>query len=181
MYNICFSLSDFSLYDGFCGHPYLYKWPNFISFYGWVTSHCIYVPHLLYPLICHWTFRYLHVLAIVNSAAVNTGVRASVWRLVSLRYKSSSGIAGSLGFPGGAVVKNLHGNARDMRDVGLIHGLERSLEVGNGSLPPVLLPEKFHGQRSLAGCSLWSHKESDMTEWLSTHMVVICLVWPSVL
>ena len=26
------------------------------------------------------------------------------------------------------------------------------------------LPGKFHGQRSLAGYSLWGHKESDMTE-----------------
>ena len=24
-------------------------------FYGWVVLHCIYVPHLLYPLICWWT------------------------------------------------------------------------------------------------------------------------------
>jgi len=29
---------------------------------------------------------------------------------------------------------------------------------------PVFLPGKSHGQRNLAGCSLWSHKESDMTE-----------------
>ena len=33
---------------------------------------------------------------------------------------------------------------------------------------PVFLPGKFHGQRSLAGCSPWGHKESDMTEQLST-------------
>ena len=31
---------------------------------------------------------------------------------------------------------------------------------------PVLLPGKFHGQRSLVGYSPWSHKESDTTEWL---------------
>ena len=29
---------------------------------------------------------------------------------------------------------------------------------------PVLLPGEFHGQRSLADCSLWGHKESDATE-----------------
>ena len=29
---------------------------------------------------------------------------------------------------------------------------------------PVFLPEKSHGQRSLAGYSPWGHKESDMTE-----------------
>ena len=34
---------------------------------------------------------------------------------------------------------------------------------------PVLLPGKFHGQRSLVGYSLWGHKESDMTEQLHFH------------
>ena len=29
---------------------------------------------------------------------------------------------------------------------------------------PVSLPVESHGQRSLAGCSPWGHKESDMTE-----------------
>ena len=31
----------------------------------------------------------------------------------------------------------------------------------------VFLPEKFHGQRSLAGSSPWGHKESDSTEQLT--------------
>ena len=29
---------------------------------------------------------------------------------------------------------------------------------------PVLLPGKSHGRRSLVGCSLWGHEESDMTK-----------------
>ena len=29
---------------------------------------------------------------------------------------------------------------------------------------PVFLPREFHGQRSLAGYSLWGHKQSDVTE-----------------
>ena len=29
------------------------------SFYDWVIFHCIYVPHLLYPFLCWWTFRLL--------------------------------------------------------------------------------------------------------------------------
>ena len=32
---------------------------------------------------------------------------------------------------------------------------------------PVFLPGKFHGQRSLAGYSPWSHKESDMTKHMA--------------
>ena len=35
-------------------------------------------------------------------------------------------------------------------------------------LTPVFLPGKSHGRRSLASYSLWGHKESDMTEQLST-------------
>ena len=38
-----------------------------------------------------------HVLAIVNSAAVNTGIRVSFSTLVSLGYMPRSGIAGSYG------------------------------------------------------------------------------------
>ena len=34
---------------------------------------------------------------------------------------------------------------------------------------PVFLPGESHGQRSLANCSPWGHKESDTTEQLSTH------------
>ena len=40
-------------------------------------------------------------------------------------------------------------------------------------LTPVFFPEKFYGQRSLAGYSPWSGKESDMTEGL-TH-TLLCL------
>ena len=35
---------------------------------------------------------------------------------------------------------------------------------------PVFLSGKFHGQRSLAGYSPWGHKESNMTEHMSTRM-----------
>ena len=37
---------------------------------------------------------------------------------------------------------------------------------------PVFLPGKFHGQGSLAGYSLWGHKESDMTEHTRTEAYV---------
>ena len=32
---------------------------------------------------------------------------------------------------------------------------------------PVFLPGKFHGQKSLVGCSPWGCKELDMTERLN--------------
>ena len=37
----------------------------------------------------------------------------------------------------------------------------------------VFLPGESHGQRSLAGCSPWGHKELDRTEWLSTYWLEV--------
>ena len=42
---------------------------------------------------------------------------------------------------------------------------------------PVFLPGKSHGQRSLVCYSLWGHKESDTTEWLSRSVVVRLGFW----
>ena len=42
-------------------------------------------------------------------------------------------IQSCVGFPGGAVVKNLAANARDTRDIGLIPGSGRSPGEGNGN------------------------------------------------
>ena len=58
------------------------------SFYGWVIFHCVYVPQLLYPF---------HVLAIVNSAAMNSEIHVSFSILFSSGYMPRSGIAGSYG------------------------------------------------------------------------------------
>ena len=40
---------------------------------------------------------------------------------------------------------------------------------------PVLLPGKSHGWRSLIGCSLWGHEDSDMTERLHFHFSLSCI------
>ena len=44
---------------------------------------------------------------------------------------------------------------------------------------PVLLPEKFHGQRSMVGCSPWGSKELDLTECLCVcvHIHTPCLIF----
>ena len=68
------------------------------------------------------------------------------------------------------MVKNLPANAGDLRDTGAIPRWGRSHGVGNGNPFQYSCLEKSHGQRSLAGSSPWGHKESDMTEHLSTHM-----------
>ena len=54
-------------------------------------------------------------------------------------------------------------SAGDTADAGLIPELGRSPGEGNGN---PLLPEKSHGQRSLAGYSPKGCKESDTTERL---------------
>ena len=64
------------------------------------------------------------------------------------------------------MVKNLPAAARDAGDTGLIPELRRSPSGGRGETAThsSILPGKSHGQRSLAGYSLWGQKELDMTE-----------------
>ena len=62
------------------------------------------------------------------------------------------------------VVKNPPANAGDVRDAGSIPGSGRSSGGGHGNPPQYSCLENPHGQRSLAGYSLWGHKELDTTE-----------------
>ena len=61
------------------------------------------------------------------------------------------------------VVKNLPVNAGELRDAGSIPGSGRPLEE-EWQPAPAFLPEKPHGQRSLAGYSPQGYKESGMTK-----------------
>ena len=61
----------------------------------------------------------------------------------------------------------------DEGDASSISGSERSPGGGNSNPTPEFLPGKSHGQRSLAGYSPWSHKESDTTEHARTHNTFI--------
>ena len=68
------------------------------------------------------------------------------------------------GFPGDSDGKESTCNAGDP---GSIPELGRSPRGGHGNPLQYSYLENLHGQRSLAGCTPWGHKELDMTEQLS--------------
>ena len=83
--------------------------------------------------------------------------------------KNSFYVPTNMIFPGGSDGKESACNAGDL---GLIPGLRRSPGEGHGNPLQYSCLESPNGQRSLAGCSPWSHKELDTTEWLSTHLQI---------
>jgi len=90
-----------------------------------------------------------------------------VFIFLLLNFKSCLYILGT--FQVVLVVKNQPANARGIGDTGLISRSGRSPGGRNGNPLQYSCLENPHGQRSLMGCSLWYQKESDTTEWLSTH------------
>ena len=71
-----------------------------------------------------------------------------------------------LGFPG---VSDSKESVCNVGDLGSIPGLGRYPGRGHGNLSKYSCPENARGQRSLASCSPWGHKESDLTWQLSMH------------
>ena len=49
------------------------------------------------------------------------------------------------------------------------------LDIPRWHPTPVLLPGKSHGWRSLVGCSLWGHEESDTTERFPFYFSLSCI------
>ena len=75
-----------------------------------------------------------------------------------------------LDFPGGSDGKESTCTAGDL---GSIPGLGRSPGGGHGNPLQHSCLENPHGQGSLVGYSPWGRKESDTTEQLSTHAILI--------
>ena len=61
--------------------------------------------------------------------------------------------------PGGLLSLGLHRVGHDWRNLACMCALEKEMAT-----TPVLLPGESQGQRSLVGCRLWSHTESDNLE-----------------
>ena len=69
------------------------------------------------------------------------------------------------------MAENCPASAEDAGDVGFIPcGSERPPGGRIWQPPPVFLPGKFHGQRSLVGYSSWDCKELEMTEHACMHL-----------
>ena len=66
-------------------------------FYGWAIFNCTYTSHLLSHSSVDGHSGCFHVLAIVNSAAMNTGVHVSFVIMVLFGFMPKSGIAWSYG------------------------------------------------------------------------------------
>ena len=66
-----------------------------------------------------------------------------------------------MGFPGGSVSKE---SARSAGNLSSVLGLGRSPGGGHGNPLQYSCLDNPHGQKSLAGCTLRGHQESDMTE-----------------
>ena len=85
---------------------------------------------------------------------------------LSLSHQGSQRLGIDVYFSGGSVETNPPASAGDARGSDLIPGLGRSPGVTNGN--PFHLPGESHGQRILAACSPWGHKESVKTETIHT-------------
>ena len=74
-----------------------------------------------------------------------------------------------MGYSSGLVIKNLPANTRDSGEASSSPGSGRYPRGGNGNPLIAFLPGESHRQRSLVGCSPWSHKELATAEPLGTH------------
>ena len=71
--------------------------PNFVLLYGWVIFYLIYMYHFFIHSSVDGHLGCFHVLAIVNSAAMNIWVHVSIWTMVFSGYMPRSRIARSYG------------------------------------------------------------------------------------
>ena len=91
----CFSFSDLLHLKWLSiGPSVLLQMALLHSLQGWVIFHCIYIPCLLYPSVVDKHLVCVHVLATVNSVAMNIALPISFEIRVFYRYICMSGNSG---------------------------------------------------------------------------------------
>ena len=66
-------------------------------FNDWVIVQCLYVPYILYPVICWWTFSSLPRVGYCQQNCNKHWMHVSFWVMFLYGYMPRSGIAGSYG------------------------------------------------------------------------------------
>ena len=75
-----------------CVHVHLCKWHNLFPLNGQVIFHCMYVPHLLYPFLCWWTFRLLPCPRKILSNILAHWIQQHIKRIINLAGRSLDGL-----------------------------------------------------------------------------------------
>jgi len=108
-YHVCFSaigLPQSGWY--FLLNPFACEFHDVLVFDSWVVFHCVAVQNFLYPFLVEGHLGYLHLLVIINKAAINIVEHVSLLYVgASFGYMPRRGIAGSSGNTMSNFLRNL--------------------------------------------------------------------------